>query len=263
MTYDGTSVFFVRYQRTPVDFPYYGGMFSIAANSVTTEFEGYGSPRQIAISGMVNIGDIIYGVDSIRRLWKFDTVLNMHINRPVGDGESIKSMLSRILQSFNLIGTISANKTAIVYRRGNDAGDLQNTGNALALTQSNVANISSVVNDYRAVAWVSVTSGDTTYSYDGTTYNAGILSDARSMEVSNDLIPEELVQDVCKYFYNFYKNNHTRYIFEVNAPLMQYEPVDEFSIATTTTKILVNSVAGLILAQTINENGSMTIEGII
>lgn len=232
-----------------------GTLYSIISNTATVlDSSIYSEYGALTFQGR------LYGIDGTGSLYQYHTVLNMFTQKDLIGQSTVKDFITNILQSYNLTSTISANKTAFVYRRGNDAGDIQSTGNNITLGESNISQIQRVINEYQKILWVKVTSGETSYSYDGTTYNAGILSDSKTLEISNDLIPEAIVQDLAKYFYAFYHTAHDKYTFNVDVPLMQYEVMDGVTISTTNTKILVNSSTGLITGQTINNDGSMSLE---
>lgn len=232
-----------------------GTLYEVSASTIDDSLSGV---EPSAYSSMTYT-DRLYGIQLYTgRLFQWHTSINMFLNDTEPSG-TIKGVLSKIFNAYNLVSTVSANKTAFVYRRGNDSGTIQTTGNSLALTTSNTSQIQKVLNHYQKVLWVQVTSGTTTYSYDGTTYNAGILADSKTLTVSNDLIPSNVVQDVCKYFFAFYNANHDRYTFNVDTADMQYEVMDGCSVTFSTTKI-GQTATGLITSQTINNDGSMKLE---
>jgi len=233
---------------------YAGTIYQVSSSAI----DASASVLPTAYSGLIYT-DRLYGLTSSNKLYQWHTAINMYLNeaQPLG---SIKSTLSNVLQAFNLVGIISAHKKAFVYRRGDDAGAIQTTGNNLTITTANTSQIQKVQNEYQKILWVQVTSGDTVYSYDGTTYNAGILTDSRTMEISNDLIPEAIVQDVCKYFFTFYNTAHDKYSFNVDTAKMEYEVMDGLDV-TFATKIAITDT-GLITAMTINNDGSLQVEAI-
>ena len=233
-----------------------GNLFSLATNAATSVSTTTNTPSVTGYT-MTYFGSTLYGISQLRRLWRYSSTLNMYLEQLVPTG-TVASAIQSVLQSFNLVGVISSHKKAFVYRRGNDSGTIQTTGNSITLTTSNVSQIEKVANDFQKILWVQVTSDDTVYSYDGTTYNAGILSDSRKFEMTNDLIPEDLVQDVAKYLFTFYNTAHDRYMFNVDVPKMEYEVMDGAAVTFSTTRI-TKTATGLITSQSINNDGTMQI----
>jgi hypothetical protein len=87
----------------------------------------------------------------------------------------------------------------------------------------------------------------------------GTLEISDTLSVSCEVIPDDLVQDLAKYFFTFFNADHDKYAFNVDAALMQYEVMDGASVTFAATKI-AKTATGLITAQTINEDGSMSVE---
>lgn len=201
--------------------------------------------------------DVVYGVDR-GIIYQYDTEINLY-TKIVFEDVSIKEALSQLLKAFNLIGTISSHKKAFVYRRGNNSGTIQTTGNNATLDTSNTVNIQKLSNDYQKIAVIEMSSGDTSTLYDGTTFLASVLSESRVLSISNDAIPENIVKDMAKWFFTFYNTSHDRYTLDVNTALMQYEVMDGASVTYSTTK-LTKTATGLIVAQTINKDGSLQLE---
>lgn len=238
-------------------FTYYakGTLYELSSSAIDDSLSGV---EPCAYSSMMYT-DRVYGMQLFTgKLFQWHTVINMFINQVIPQG-TLRSTLVDILQSFNLVGTISSHKKAIVLRRGNDSGTIQTSGNNITLNITNVSDIAQVQLAIQKVQWVQISNGTTTYSYDGTTYNAGILSNARKLTVSKSIIPDNIVKDLAKYFFAFYNSDHDKYTFNVNAALTQYEVMDGADVTFTTTKI-EKTAAGLITAQTISADGSMQLE---
>ena len=257
MIYANSKVYYFRADRT-TDFNQ-GYLYSLAANAVTTEYAAEGGPRQPAGFAVTYLNSTLYGVDITRRLWRYSSTLNMHIKQPNWQGVSVKAALDEVLKSYNLIGTLSSHKKAFIYRRGNDSGTIQTTGNTMTINKTNCVDITQVENAFQKRDWVEVSNGMVTYSYDGTTFNARVLSDASIMTLSNPLIPDAMVKDVCKYIFLFYNVNHDAYRFMLNTAPMQYEVMDGAAVTFTDTRI-AKTGTGLIQSFGFDKYGNVTCE---
>lgn len=257
MTYANSKVYYFRSDRT-TDFNQ-GYLYSLASNAVTTEYASDGGPRQPAGFAVTYLNSTLYGVDITRRLWRYSSTLNMHIKQPNWIGVSVKAALDEVFKTYNLIGIISANKKAFIYRRGNDSGTIQTTGNNMTINKTNCVDIEQIQNSFQKRDWVEVTNGVTTFSYDGTTYNAKVFADTATMSLSSNLIPDALVKDVCKYLFAFYNANHDVYRFILNTAPMQYEVMDGATVTFTDTRI-AKSGTGLIQSFGFDKHGNVTAE---
>jgi len=209
-----------------------GTVYSIVSNAGTvidsTIYSQYGA---LTYQGH------LYGIDATGTLYQYHTVINMFVNNLAPEDTSVREYCSQLLKSYNLIGIISSHKKAFIYRRGNDSGTIQTTGNNLVLNKTNVTNITQIEKIYQKIDWLQVTNGTTTWSYDGTTYNSSVLSEVKKLTISNSLIPDGVVKDVCKYMFTFYNANHDGYKFETNIASMEYEVMDGASVTFTDTRI--------------------------
>jgi hypothetical protein len=237
---------------------YKGSLYSLASNTQTLVHSLSNGPHQRGFA-MMYFGSTLYGVDILKRLWRYSSTLNMYVNRPAFSGSTVRDALVQALQAYNLIGIISANKKAFIYRRGDDAGDIQTTGNILSLDKSDVVDIRKIQNAFQAIGWVEVTNGTTTWNYDGSDYQTTILSDSKTLSISNPLIPDDLVIDVCKNDYEFYKLDHDVYEIQTNIANMEYEVMDGATVAFTDTRIQ-KSGTGLIQSFSFDSLGNITPE---
>lgn len=232
-----------------------GTLYELSASAID---DSLSSVEPCAYSSMMYT-DRLYGIQLYTgKLFQWHTVINMFINQVIPEG-TVRSTLTRILRIFNLIGTISSHKKAIVLRRGDDAGTIQTSGNNMTLNITNVSDITQVQKAFQKIQWVQVSNGTVTFSYDGATFNAGVMSNARKLTISDSMIPDNIVKDLAKYLFTFYNADHDKYTFLVNAALLQYEVMDGASVTFSTTKIS-KTATGLITAQTINIDGSSQIE---
>lgn len=204
----------------------------------------------------------LYGLDEAGRLYQYATTLSLYVKLADFSGETIIGAFNALLNAFQLLGTISSTKQALVYRRADSTGALKTTGNVLSLTISDASEIKEMVEYVPACGFAEVENGVIRFTYNGSIYNAETLSDVRRFSLSSSFIPDEIVKDLCKHVYQFYKTARTMYMFELGyVPLFQYEPCDGLSVTFTTTKIQKTSAAGVIYGTVLAPDGSMQVRG--
>lgn len=235
-----------------------GVLMECSSNTVSATNADIGVPYT-PYNAMTYMGGVLYGVDFLRRLYRYSDTLQMYIKHPAFDDTSVREVLTQCLQSYNLIGIISANKTAFIYRRGNDSGAIQTTGNTFELDSSNIVNIRKLEKTYPKVEWLSVTNGTTTVSYDGTNYNTKVLSSVRTMTLSNPLIPDEMVKHNAHYQFQFWNVDRDTYLVETNVANMEYEVMDAANITLSGTRV-EKTGAGLIQAFSFDLFGNVNCE---
>ena len=255
MMYLNSKVYFTLAAGTNY---YKGSLYSLVTNTQTLVHSLDNGPHQRGWT-MMYFGGILYGLDILRRIWRYSETINMYVNRPKFDGITVRDAISKTLQAYNLIGIISSHKKFFVYRRGDDTGVVQNSGNSITVNVTNATDITQVQNAYQKVSIVEVSNGTTVYNFDGTTYQTTVLSDAKKFSLQNELIPDDLVKDVCTYLFAFYNAAHDKYIISVNAALLQNEVMDGAAVTFATTRI-AKSDTGLITAQRIDHLGNMELE---
>jgi len=212
---------------------------------------------------MTQIGSTLLGIDVMGRLWKYDTDVNFFMTTGDFEGKNVREALNATLQAFNLIAIVSSTKAAYVYRRGNDTGVPQTSGNTLEITTSDPSNLKRLYSYLTKVEFVKLSNGLRTVTYDGSTFGSAVLSNTRSIEIDNPLIPDELLEDFAFRIFKYFERDWTMYEIPLdNVPLYQFEPFDECSIAFTGTKVLVSD-SGPIYGVTIHPNCSMTVRVLI
>jgi hypothetical protein len=252
IVYDNSKIYAVVGDETWT--PTSGTIYEITSNTVDYSDSGI----YTKYSTICFVNSRVYGVDFWGRLFQWYGTINMFLKSIPTEG-TIKDALNKVLQSYNLMGIISSHKKAFVYRRANDSGTIQTTGSNMVLTTANVGNIQRLQNAYKLFGLIKVDNGTDSITYDGTNFNNEVFSDIKRFELSNEMMPDSLLNDLAYYFYTFYSSNHDKYLFEVNAPLMEYEVMDGADVTFTTTKI-VKDATSLITSQTIKKDGRMTIE---
>jgi hypothetical protein len=201
--------------------------------------------------------EAMYGLDD-ELLYQHAAQINLYTKK-VFDDTSIKNVLTQLLQAFNLVANISSHKKVSVLRRGNDAGTIQTSGSSITLNTGNVSSIVKMENNYQKIALVSVSNGVVSTTYDGTSFDVAVLSDAKQLSISNDVIPDNIVKDLAKFFFTFYNSTHDKYILTVDQAKLEYEVLDGAAVTFAGTKI-EKTATGLITAEQINSDGSLQLE---
>ncbi len=246
---------FVSDGSTYVYFSENRNLYHISANTVTSVDTSIAS----SYGGLTYSGSTLYGLDYEGRIFQWSATIVLYTKKYAYDDDSLNSIRTQLLTSFNLTQTLSSHKKAFVYRRGNDSGTIQTTGNNITLTTANVSQIQKIANEYAKMLLVTVANSDESHCYNGTAFDSKILSDKISLEISNDLIPTNIVKDLAKWIFTFYNTAHDKYIFSVDVPKMEYEVMDGADVTFTSTKIAIDST-GLITGQSINNDGTMELE---
>lgn len=250
-----------------------GHLYKIIANTATQLHEGGGvlpapstavRPRiYSAWFSFESHNGRIYGLDEAGRLWQYHTTVVFYIKFGNFAGANVLDAYRNVLGAFNLIGNINSYKKGYIFRRGDNTGAPQTTGNTLSVTIDEASQVVEADQDYGAAFdLVEVSNGAVTYTFDGTNYNTAVLTDARKLSISNDLIPDEIVQDLAYYTHQFFKTSRTLYTIDLGQyPMVHFEPFDEASVVFTGT--IVKTGSGPIYATTLSKDGSLQIEVLI
>lgn len=206
------------------------------------------------------MGGVLYGVDIERRLWRYSATLQMYIKRSGTEDTDVKSMINQCLGAYNLLGKTSSHKKAAIYRRGNDAGAIQTSGNSITLNATNIVNAEKIQNAYPKIDWVEISNGTVTHSYDGTNFDTAVFSDVKSFKMTNPLLPDEVIKDVAKYFFAFWNISHQVYKIYTNIAAMQMEIFDDADATYSTGNLDISITSALILATTADQFGNVIFE---
>lgn len=234
-------------------------LYSISSNTATLINQDSGI-AQTYYETMTYMNNVLYGVDYNRRLWRYSPTLQMYYKHTVWEDISIRDAINECLAAYNLIGKISSQKKVYVYRRGNDSGTKQNTGNAITITRSNCSKITKIENAYPKITWVEVSNDEETHSYDGTNYDTAVLSDAKTFKLSNPLIPTERIKDVAKYIFAFWSIERSTYQYEMRGAPMEMEIMDLANQQISSGYISGTLNNGLIISQAIDGYGRVIFE---
>jgi hypothetical protein len=259
------TYFSVHTPTPPIDFRY-DYFYRLDKTSALTFTNYPESSNALHAHDMIRHNDLICGIDVGGRVWQFSTVLKFYVSVADFEGMTITEAYNAILQAYNLVGNISSTKTAHVYQRGNEKGEPITTGNTLSLSQNEIASIQQIPLSYSSVAWLEVTNGKTTYSFNGNAYNKKVLATVRKLELSNDFIPDEIVQSLCYNAFRFFNIDRSMYTIVLKCiPFFQYETLDNcnFSINTGHINISVLGDTFPIYATTFARDGNMTLEVLV
>jgi hypothetical protein len=231
-------------------------IYSIVSNAATI----LDKPIYTEYLSITYIGSRIYGLEKGGRLFQLATALAFYVEEGVFDAMTVRDALNKVLNASLLIQSISPVKKAVVFRRGDATGAPQTSGNTLSIDVSDAADITEVVNQYPAADLVIVKNAGGQTSYDGTNFDAKVLSDKLSITIDNTLIPSLIIKDVAYYVYQFFKTSRSLKTFPLGlVTLWQYEPLDALAANFSTSKIAL-SATGPIYKTTLSKDGTMTVE---
>lgn len=245
------------------DEPYYR-LYTIASGSALK----VSSTEQVKVKGGGMFGydgSYFYGITQEGYIWQYAAVINLYINREMTDYSSlsVRDMYTKVLQGFNLLGKISSRKKGFVYRRGDSAGTIQTTGNTIALNISNIVNYTKTQNSFAPYDIVLLSNGSRQATYDGSDFNKETFADARRLEITNEMIPANIFNDVLVYMFNFYKTAHDTYLFELNTAQMEYEAMDAATPSLADRRAAISGSTGLIIGQAISKSGAIRLDVLI
>lgn len=210
------------------------------------------------------LNDTYYFLDMVGQLYNLTTTPAMYIASTFHYAEmSLREYLSKLFSAFNLLGTINSNKVAHVYRRTNEKGYPVFSGYSASLSTDNVTDFSMNYENYKAAKVINLTAeNDKKTTYDGTNFGVGYFSNTRTVDITSDVIPQILYQDMASHFYNFFAEDHSIVKLVSADMLYQYEPFDACYINLPTTKIGINKT-GIIYSTTFKRDGTTQLEVLI
>ncbi len=245
MYYGNSRVYFT----TPAG----GALYSAASNAATLLSS---TPRTFSKYYALAYIDRLYGLDEAGRLFQYHTTLAMYIKNARFDGDTVTGAMRRILTSFMLAGNVRSTKSAFIYPRTDAAGALVTTGSSVTITEGEACDITEEREYVSAAQLVEVSNSETRYTYNGTDWNAMVLSTARTVSLSSDLIPSEIAQDLCFQMWQFFKVAHHLVTATLTSqPYFQYEPFDGAALTVSGNKVPVTA-NGVIYGTTAQRDGS-------
>lgn len=219
---------------------------------------------------------IVYGSDRIyfladdvtgysgAPLYQLSNKLPFYIPTAQFTGKTITEALHEVLNSFFIIGKVGATKTAHIYRRVDDSGNIITSGYTLSVTANETCELEEEVGHTLAARMVSVSNGSITVTYDGVSYDAGFMTGDYTVDLNSEYIPSDIVKDMAYYLWQYFKNAHNLYTVKLGKiPAWQYEPFDCLSITYTTPTRIQKTGTGLIYSMNLLSDGSTEIGALI
>lgn len=236
-------------------------LWSVDGNpgSPTEESNGPYTPNGYAMMAWDSIHSCLRGVSDNGLLWKHDTALALYVRDAAFPNQTITDSMNEIFRAFNIIGTVAAEKVARVYRRGDGTGIPLDSGNDLTAGPKHVANIREDKFKFPAMDIIRVSGYSKSNSYDGTTYGVTALSDRGALEITSKVIPDELVDHMCYWLYQFFKTAGTMVTVDFGLPYFHYEPFDNV-VFSTDSRVAESISGGPIYSVTYLQHGEMVVE---
>lgn len=262
MFYGGGTVWF-----TLIDYdPFIAGKFYYLYGYTHNEVHDFQNYEELSNQAgtqftQLTFSDRLFGLDTVGRLFQYSSFRSPYSQEAVFAGTTITDALNQSLQSFDLVGNISSTKKATVFVRGDTNGRPVTSGNTLALSLDEISDVQKNTFSYSKVGLVEVSNGTDKANFNGTTFNTTVLSDTRTLSLSNALIPKELLEDLAYTIFQFLKTDKTLYTFEIVQPLYQFEPLDNCNFSVNNGKIIVavNGDGFPIYTTDLKPDGTMTI----
>jgi hypothetical protein len=209
----------------------------------------------------VYVNSRLYGLDTVGRLYQYHTSMALYVPTATFTGQTIRDAVNTLQKCFHVIAKISMAKSVQIMLRSDSTGTPKTSGSTLSITVSDPSSIQEVQRIVEPVDFVSVSNETTTYTYDGITFNSIKYStNAKSVEISCTLIPDQIIQHLAYHIYQFFKLGLNQYTIALGClPLFQYEPLDGVSVTLTTTNI-AKTATGPIYGTIASLNGSLTLE---
>ncbi|TAK57868.1 MAG: hypothetical protein EPO24_09375 [Bacteroidetes bacterium] len=230
-------------------------IYEIAGTAAASQIGDGGEPGVFQLAWT----DRLHGLHTDGMLYQVSNSLVFVVADATLGGMSVRDVITKTLNAFLLVGIISSTKKAFVYRRGDNSGTPQTTGNTLAVTLGEASELIEVNKHIPKADLIRVTNGTKTVTFDGTTYNTDVLSDKHVVEINNEFIPDAIVKDIAYYAYQFFGQERNLYKISLGCiPLFQYEPFDNCSV--TFTGRIQKTASGPIYSTELQPDGTMNIE---
>jgi hypothetical protein len=237
-----------------------------SSNSVRNESDAvYGEvfcSTSVGMGGTGHDGNA-YGITDMGRIFSFGTRLHLWIEVAQFQGWKVSDLINELLSKFLLLGSISPTKKAYIARRSDENGNPFTTGNTLSITVNSASNVQLVRRYSTAIQLARVSNGNNAYTFNGTAYNTDLLSDGVVLEVESEFIPDNLLQDLAFYAYQYFSKNRNLYRTPLgNIPRFEFEPFDAAQISFSNTNIQATA-SGPIVSIEYGKDGTMTIETLV
>lgn len=257
MYYGNGKVYFTTIKnRYSVYVPDDNYLWSFTGNPGSPTFESTGPMGDYGSMAYNSTESKLYGLARNGMLWVHASDLEIYVRKAEYSGSTVTDAIYDVMKSFGILATINAAKEAYVYRRADNSGNPVTTGQSLDLTEAQVADITESIRKFPRADLVEVAGFSASTSYNGTSFDITVLTDAKVVSVESRAIPDELVRPLAKYFYAFFSQARTVYKASIGVPFFHYEAFDGADFALTTTNIPV-SASGPIYRLIYKQGGTM------
>jgi hypothetical protein len=196
-------------------------------------------------------------------LFQYCTYATMYIGSElVGTSKTYFDMIGAILKAYNLIANMRFDKSVYVFRRGDDFGTPISQSNNLTVTTNEVTDVHVDIVKYAAVDYVTVSNNTDSITFNDFGFNVYKLSSQRILELSNELLPTNILKDIAYYLYQFYRTDKILYTVTCNTSPFQYEPFDGCILSLTGNKIPIAG-SGIVMAAGNDEFGDVTLDVLV
>lgn len=202
----------------------------------------------------------VYGIDMFGRIFQIGTTIELFVDWCQFTDKMIKGAMTDALRATNCVSTMSFAKAALIYPRGDAAGDPITSGNSIAINVSNINDIQKNDAYGKAFDVVALDNGVVKTNYNGTAFDTlPVTLNMRTLTIKNTMIPSNVIKDYCVLFYNFFKTARTLYTFPVLQTYHHIEPMDGASPTLSTTKIPITATSKPIYSATYSADGKMKV----
>ena len=180
----------------------------------------------------------------------------MYIDEPIVSGDNYAKTLNQLLRAYNLVATVSPNKSVNVVRRGDDNGTAVSITSAsnFVIDENIASGLRQEKNSFKKFTSIDVNGT----RYNGSTFYVSPLLNERVLSIDNAFIPTALLEDMAYYLYQYFSTEHTLYSVELGViPFFQYEPLDGATLTFNSTKIPISST-GIIYESSKMMDGTTT-----
>lgn len=175
--------------------------------------------------------------------------------------QTITEAFNIIMKTYNLVGTITAEKKGYVFRRAGNTGTLNGTGTTLTVGLNQIESIREKVSAYPKIDLVTIKGYSKSTNYNGTAFDVIPAGDAKEIEVDSPLIPDTLIKHLAKHIYTCFSTTRNVYEVEVAVPYYEYEVFDNLSFNITAGSDAVSlNKNGVIISMKYGANGSVEFE---
>ena len=215
------------------------------------------------------VGDRWFGIFTYSQLvWQYGKTISMYVfDDIVGTGKSLIDVVRELCLGYQLMCTVSSSKTAMVYRRTDNAGNSQNSGNVLAISRDMVASIS-VQQSYRRRFNVVQMDNSKTGGrgwYDGIKFQLGdpiVTTTDQLLSVTCAYVPTSMLNDMLFFLWRAFDTDMDLVRVEIaGMPLAQWESFDAMAVDVDLDDMSYHGLAQIVNPE-IGTDGTVVLAGL-